>query len=148
MVSAPHHSYNCVGFWWYECKLQYQPWPIMFAVPRKNSGRPSPQSIWFSSEDRSVLLCLWLHNTRNVHDYYLKAATLHSAGKECAAIMFTHVRHLRQNGWEEPSCQKWNVRTKGRYDTPLHIWVYTVTGRQCERKGVKLKKQTSTERVL
>lgn len=33
------------------------------------------------------------------------------------------------------------MRTKSGYDTPLHIRVYTVAKRLCERKGVKLKKQ-------
>lgn len=36
-------------------------------------------------------------------------------------------------------------KDKSGYDTPLHIWTCAVTGRQCERKGVKLKKETSTE---
>lgn len=111
----------------------------MFTVPWKNSGRPSTQSIWFSSEDKYVSgnTPYTIIISKPPHYTWLARKTPHSI--------------LRMwDIWSETD-EKNNLVTsetwgqKRIWYTLTYIQTYTVTGRQCKINGVKLKKESSTE---
>lgn len=121
------------GFWWYECKLQYQPWPIMFAIPRKNSGRLSPQLILLRRQISPSLSLATQHTQRT----RLLSQSRHAA-LGWQGMCRTHVYACETSEAEQ---MRRTVLSEVKCEDKRRIWyTLTHTSVHCDRKAVWKKR--------